>query len=311
MRLVVVGAGALGTLFAARLAHAGHEIRLVARSTFPGASDRAELRVEGVDPISAAVELQRADAPHREADGVLVAVKAYDLRTALPPLAALGAVPWLLVQNGLGIERLATEACASSGAARPPPPIVRAVNSVPATWLGPGRVRQAGTGQLLLPREPAAEVRAAVETWDGLLTGAGFQVRRVADFEREIWRKLLVNAAINPVTADHGVENGRLAVEPWRGQALALLEEARAVAASEGIVFSREEAERELFTVVRATASNRSSMLQDLDRGRPTEIGVISGALLEIAEHHGLELPATRRALRQILRKSRPAAKDS
>jgi 2-dehydropantoate 2-reductase len=301
VRIVVVGAGAIGTLFAARLAHGGHDVALLPRPSSGGTPGERELRVEGVGPLTARVRWAEL---HAAPDVVLAAVKSYDLVDALRPLSALGPIPLLLIQNGLGIEALADAARKSASTSVAAPPVaVRAVNSVPATWISEGVVRQAGNGSLLFDARPPAPMGPATETWAELLQGAGFDVRRVSLFDREVWRKLLVNAAINPVTADHGVENGRLALEPWRGQALALLEEARTVAGLEGVLFSREEAERELFQVVRATASNRSSMLQDLDRGRPTEIGVISGELLQRAERHGVELPATRRALRQILRK--------
>ncbi|HEV2449080.1 MAG TPA: 2-dehydropantoate 2-reductase, partial [Thermoplasmata archaeon] len=171
--------------------------------------------------------------------------------------------------------------------------------------LGPGSIRQAGTGEIVLGRPtPAAEATAA-EQFEALFTSAGFTVRRVVDFEREVWRKLLVNAAINPVSADHGVPNGRLADEPWRGQAEALLLEALEVSRAEGFEFSEGEAEAELWKVVRATAANRSSMLQDLRRGRPTEIDAISGELLRRGKSHGLTLPATERAFERIERRTR------
>ena len=102
------------------------------------------------------------------------------------------------------------------------------------------------------------------------------------------------------MTALHDVLNGRLRESPWREEALELLEEARRVAAAEGVAIDRGEAEAALWRVVDATSSNRSSMLQDLDRGRPTEIEAISGALLTRAARHGLELPATRRAYERI-----------
>jgi 2-dehydropantoate 2-reductase len=112
-----------------------------------------------------------------------------------------------------------------------------------------------------------------------------------------------VNAAINPITADQGIENGALLKEPWRGQAERLLREAQAAARAEGFDFSDEEADRELWRVVRATAQNRSSMLQDLDRGRPTEIEAISGEILAAGGRHGIDLPQTRRALQRIRRR--------
>ena len=118
-----------------------------------------------------------------------------------------------------------------------------------------------------------------------------------------------MNAAVNPVTADHGVENGELSKDPLRGQALALLEEARRSAESAEFPFSPEETEREFFRVVRGSARNRSSMLQDLDAGRSTEIDAISGEILRVGVSHGLDLPNTRRIIERIRSKT-PAAES-
>ena len=179
--------------------------------------------------------------------------------------------------------------------------MVRAVNSYGATWLGPGRVRYAGAGEILLPASGGSGSPA--ERAASAFVSAGFEVRRVPEIRREVWRKLLVNAAVNPVTADHNVVNGALRKDPLRGQALRLLREAQGVARAEGFDFPDEEADAELWRVVRATAENRPSMLQDVDRGRPTEVEWIDGALLAIGARHGLDLPETRRALERVHRR--------
>lgn len=291
------GAGATGSLFAARLANAGHEVLAVGPGPQVRAISEAGLVVEGVRAgVFRFTVAESLDGSFRP-EAVLLAVKTFDLETAARSTAAgvAAPVPTLLPQNGLGISESADRGLRAGGWRDLP--TVRAIHSVPATWLGPGRVRQAGEGEFVLPADPAP----AAERWATLVEGMGFPVRRVADFEGEVWRKLLVNAAVNPVTADHGVLNGQLRQDPWRGQALALLAEARAVAQAEGHPVDAATAEGDLWRVVSATAENRSSMLQDLDRGRPTEIDAISGALLRAGARHGLSLPATQRAWDRIV----------
>ena len=153
----------------------------------------------------------------------------------------------------------------------------------------------------MLP-EPSGDPRrdAGARAFETLFREAGFSVRTVPAIEREVWRKALVNAAINPVTALHGVPNGDLASEPLRSEALALLDEAYRVAETEPFGLSLAEARRDFDQVVRATAENRSSMLQDLDRGRPTEIEAISGEILRLGEARGLRLPATRAIVERV-----------
>jgi len=307
VRILIVGPGAIGTLFAVRLARAGHEVAALPRAGTASGTYPAKFRVEGIDPAEAPVTIVEGVVPPGRFEGVLIAVKGFDLAPALGRLGGVGDAPILLVQNGLRVVERAAEGLRSAGAPGAVDHLVPAVQTLPTTRIAPGVSRQAGVGEVLLPTTPGPAARDATDRWAAWLAGAGLVVRRVPDFDREVWRKLLVNAAVNPVTADHGVENGRLARDPWRGQALTLLEEARAVAAAEGHAFSREEAERDLFRVVRATAANRSSMLQDVEHHRPTEIDSISGALLALGEARGIPMPATRRIVARIRGRSAAA----
>lgn len=305
-RLLVYGGGAIGSLFAALLSRAGHEVLLIGRRAHVEAVRTSGLIVEGVTEGVFHPEVATAIPADERPDGVFVTVKTYDVAEAARALAtALSRpAPVLLPQNGIGVEEgfLATLGPADRPFASAP--IVRGVSSVPVTFLGPGRIRHAGEGELLLGAVTGHCDETSVERFEGWVRSAGLRVRRVNDIQREVWRKLLVNAAINPVSADHRVPNGQLAEDPWRGQALRLLSEALAVARAEGFEFSREEAEADLFRVVRATAQNRSSMLQDVERGRPTEIDAISGAIVERARRHSIPVPATERALHRIKAKS-------
>lgn len=300
MRVVVFGAGAIGSLFGARLAQAGHTVLLVARPEHARAIRASGLVVEGVRPGTVQLEAKETWPSSWAADAVLVGLKTYDLVDGGRAIAAASPPrPLLAPQNGLTAESSLTRGLRAGGWTEVEQVLIRCVHSVPATLVGPGHIRQAGEGEVLLPSElPRAP--SALDTWSELLGSTGFPVRRVPDFERQVWKKAILNAAINPITADHNILNGQLLRDPWRGQALQLLRDAGSVAAAEGVAFTEEELETALWQVVRATAVNRSSMLQDIDRGRPTEIDAISGRLLELGHAHGLRLPATQRAVDRI-----------
>jgi 2-dehydropantoate 2-reductase len=301
VRVVVFGAGAIGSLFGARLAQAGHNVLLVARPDHARAIRSSGLLVEGVRPATVQLEAKEMWPTTWGADAVLVGLKTYDLVAGGREIAAAAPHPRPLLapQNGLGVESALAKGLVPGGWKAVESVLVRSVHSVPATLVGPGHIRQAGEGEVLLPIElPRAP--AALDTWSALLESTGFRVRRVPDFERQVWKKAILNAAINPITADHNILNGQLLRDPWRGQALQLLRDAGSVAAAEGFSFTEEELETALWQVVRATAVNRSSMLQDIDRGRPTEIDAISGRILELGRAHRLHLPATQRAVDRI-----------
>lgn len=305
MRVIVFGAGAVGGLFGGRLALAGHEVLLVARPPIVAAVRSNGLVLEGMTEATVRVDATEALEPGARADWVLLTVKGRDVGAAGRILAGALArrTPIIALQNGLGIEETLRAALGAGGWEDASAWVLRGTHSYGATLVRPGVVRHAGSGELLLPRDDGALAHGTVERARELFASAGVAVHLVDDLPRELWRKALVNAAINPVTADHGLVNGALAKDPWRGQALRLLREAQAAARIAGFDFSDEEADRELFRVVRATAANRSSMLQDLDSGRPTEIEQISGYLASVAERAGVDLPYTRQAIARIHRR--------
>jgi 2-dehydropantoate 2-reductase len=297
VRIAVVGAGAVGCLLGARLAAAGHEVHLVARAAVVPVLRERGITVEGLRPgrwaVSAAADLPEGVAP----DIALVTTKTFDVAAAAAALARRlrSPIPTLLPQNGLGIEAVVAGAMHDAGWSEPTRSLVRAVNTIPSTLVAPGIVRQAGEGELIVASPEAAGPAAdATRTMHRVLTEARLPIRTVPDLGRELWRKALVNAAINPVTALHRVPNGALLEPPYHDEAMTLLREAQRAAAVAGFAFDDREADRSLEQVVRATAGNRSSMLQDVERGRSTEIDAISGELVRVASAHGIDLSATR-----------------
>ena len=302
MKILVLGAGAIGSLLGALLQEGGLSVRLVGRPQHVEAIRKGGLRVSGPRPRVVLLEASDTIPAGDEADAILVTTKTTGLVGAATELGrTLSPRPVLFLQNGLGIASAARAALESGGWSNPAAYVVRGVNSIPATWVGPGEVRETGVGEILLPvPSEAGPAAGAARLFRMLLEGARIPVEAVPEFEREVWRKALVNAAINPVTAVHGVVNGELLRDPRRTEALELLGEALAVARAAGFGFTSEEITRDFERIVRATASNRSSMLQDVDRRRPTEIDAISGEILREAERHGLELPATRAIVSKI-----------
>lgn len=294
--MVVFGAGAVGSLWGALLARAGEEVRLIGSPDHVRAIRERGLRVEGslegTWPVTAQEEWAEAD----PADVILLTVKAFDLDRASRLLAPhlTDRRPVLLPQNGLGIETIVQRALAEAHPGLAAPPLVRAVNTVPATLLAPGRVRFAGSGELRFPRPSGDDaLDRATRTFHDLFERAGVTARYVSDFDTVRWTKAVVNAAINPLTAANGVPNGAVAASPYREMAEELLAEGIRAARAAGHPLDEAGVRSELWHTVEATAANRSSMLQDVDRGRPTELDVISGALLRIGEDHGVAMPAT------------------
>jgi 2-dehydropantoate 2-reductase len=310
VKILVVGAGAVGSLLGALLEEGGHSVLLVGRADHAAAIRANGLTVSGPRPRVVRVDAASSIPTPADADVVLVTTKTFDLaRTASDVARALSPRPTLFLQNGLGILPAARAALSAGGWSDSTTYAVRGVNSIPATWVGPGEVRETGLGEILLPVPgEAGPAAGAARLFRMILDAARVPVEAVPEFEREVWRKALVNAAINPVTAARGVTNGELLSEPHRSEALRLLGEALAVARAAGFGFTSEEVTRDFERIARATAANRSSMLQDLDRGRPTEVDAISGEILREAARHGLDLPATRAIVAEVTARAAKAA---
>jgi 2-dehydropantoate 2-reductase len=285
----VLGAGALGTLFAHGLvgaglggpeamAGAGPEVVLLARSPGP---DWVE--VEGRERIA----LRRVTQPQGPVDLLIVLVKAYATAQALrwAGAAAGPETVALTLQNGLGnAEALALVVG--------PERVLVGTTAQGATLLEPGRVRHGGSGEsLIAPWAAGGAAAASAARVAELLSQAGFPTGVADDARRLLWSKLVVNAAINPLTALLGVENGALLErEDGRRFMARAAREAGAVAAALGIDLGEDPADR-AERVAHATARNRSSMLQDLERGRRTEIEAINGAVVQYGRATGVATP--------------------
>jgi 2-dehydropantoate 2-reductase len=182
-----------------------------------------------------------------------------------------------------------------------------------ATLLGPGLVKAGGEGIISL------EQNQALGPIEEALRSAGFNVQAVEDAKSLIWGKLVINAAINPLTALLKVKNGELLDNPnTRDLMHALANETAQVAHAENITLPFRDPIAMAEEVARKTSTNTSSMLQDVMRGARTEIDAICGAVVRIGEKYAIPTPVNWtcwnlvRALegRSILRESAPSKGD-
>lgn len=302
MRCAIIGVGALGGVIAGALAKLDDVALLfVARGDQADALSTSGLRFEHPDgsltslPADRWTTLRPHEAPLAEwkhgADLVLLTAKAAATADLAPLAAALlgPAGLALSLQNGLGhADLLATHL----GPAR----VAGATTTHGATRLAPGHIRWAGRGEVVLgPRAGAtAATHTAIDQTHAILQRAGLAPRLSQDIDGEIWLKLALNAAINPIAALAGVPNGHLLEQPeLLAQAHAVIDEVHAVATATGLHLDAAHLHARLEAVLQATAHNRCSMLQDLDAGRPTEIAQLNGAVVALAAEHGIPVPRT------------------
>lgn len=274
-KVLITGTGALATLFAARLGQAGQDVTML--GTWKDGIET--LNREGARLVTAEGELRvpvfATDDPAQcpETELALVLVKAWQTERVAQRLAACLPAHALTVtlQNGLGNRELLAQAL---GERR----VALGVSTYGATLLGPGLARSGGEGLLSLEGHPrSGEVQS-------LLRGAGFRVDILPDAKALVWGKLVINAAINPLTALLRIPNGALLERPGAHLLMsALAREAAGVAAALGVHLPFGDPVSAVEDVARRTAANRSSMFQDVKRGAPTEIDAICGAVVRAA----------------------------
>jgi len=276
MRIGIVGMGALGTVFAEALREVA-EVRATERN--------------GAPPLALA-----------DVDVLFSAVKTYDAIAALQALRGIlrADVPIVALQNG--IEHV-VQVNAALGPARA---VILAPTTEGAARAATGAIRRSGRGLTTLGwaagRTGAFDLSALV----ALLCDAGFDAREAAPIEPHVWAKLVANVAINPITALAAQPNGYVAENlAARALAIALAREAAAVAAAEGIVLPFDDPGEFALAVARDSAANRSSMLQDLERKRPTEIEALNGAIVRRGRAHRLATPENARVLDEVRRISK------
>jgi len=287
MDVLILGTGALATLFAARLSAAGASVTMLGRwREALDALDQRGARLADAEGRETAYPVRAVDSPEfcPPVRFALVLVKSWQTRRAAEDLARCLAEDGiaLTLQNGLGNDVLLAEALGDSR-------VAVGVTTVGATLLAPGLARLGGEGTISLEDDPRVDALRA------LFAESGFDVRTASDARTLIWGKLVINAAINPLTALLEVPNGELLRRPSaRALMGGLARETAAVAAALGIALPFENPVLAAEEVARRTASNFSSMFQDVRRGAPTEIDAICGAISRVGEDAGIPAPLNR-----------------
>jgi 2-dehydropantoate 2-reductase len=295
--VLVAGAGAVGQWLGGRLLQDGHDTTLLCRPAQAAAINGPGLVVRGHTTLhghpKAVTEVLAGTDPF---EVIVLTCKAHQTAplaaVVAPHLKAGGTL--VSLQNGLGnggkLLRVA-----------PPGQVALALTSHGLTLEAPGHVHHAGLGPTLVGPAQDGQDRGARMAF-GLLARVGLEPEWRDAMRGPVWRKALVNHAINPVAALHGVLNGQLARRADLHEAcLAVLTEGEAVARKAGVDLGPGGALVEAFeqTVAR-TGENACSMLQDVRAKRPTEVEQITGRLVRLAQRNGVAVPRSQGVYRRL-----------
>ncbi len=305
MKITVVGAGAMGSLVAARLTDSIHSHTRTRTETdlsqvllYGRPSDHLEyLKKHGLElterdgqVTTVKLDVNSNPADVAGSDVVIVLVKAWATAEACAPLAQYldRQTIVLTLQNGLGNANTLREVLTWNGVR---PHVWMGVTTQAAVRIAPGKVVHTTDGITAIGRR-TPEINDRLAALATLLRDNGWRTNAVGDIHRWVWRKLAVNCALNPTTALAAVPTGTVAQDPDLLQAArAIIEEVVAVAAKEGVRLHTETLVDVMETFARTTANPYTSMYVDLEQGLRTEIDAINGAVVRHARRHNVPVP--------------------
>ena len=307
MKICVYGAGAIGGLMAAWLARSGHDVSVVARGAQLEAVRRDGLRVRSKGKSeSFRVKAESEPARIGAQDYVLVTVKAQSLTNVADTIApllgkdtsvvtAMNGVPWwffhrLKFRNG-GERLESLDPGGKLSRAIPTERVVGCVIHLAASTPEPGLISH-NMGSKLILGEPGGENTARTKRIAEALAAAGFEIVVTDDIEKEFWVKLLGNVSFNPVsaltvtTADQLIQN-----EEVKAYMVEIMREVLAIGRAVGVDANIDPEAR--IDMARVLGPFKTSMLQDLEAGKPLEIDGLLAGTLEIARKAGVRAPFT------------------
>jgi 2-dehydropantoate 2-reductase len=310
MKVCVVGVGAIGGTLGYRLARAGCELSGLARGETLTALRKKGLRlVEGIaeSRTEAAVPIRASDTPDDlgPQDLVILAVKAPALGALAPRLrpllkpqtvvvSAMNGIPWWFFQGfGATLEgrRLrSTDPDGVISTSIPQKAILGCVLHIGAICPEPGLVEPLPLKTIILG-EPSGTFSARLEAVAGLFARAGFDVKVSGAIQNDIWYKLWGNMTMNPISALTGATMDRILGDPLVEELCRrIMIEAKEVGERIGCLISQSVEDR--LTVSRTLGAFKTSMLQDVEAGKPLELDALVGAVAEIGDLVSLETPA-------------------
>jgi 2-dehydropantoate 2-reductase len=288
VHIVVLGAGAIGSVYGARLS-AANDVTLVAREAHAARVNADGLRITGIDEsvyrLRAVTALQEMPADTL----VLLTTKVSDSDAAVRSIATLVRpdTTILCIQNGLYsedvVKAIVGDRCL----------VLRAITNLGAIFKTPGVIELKALSSTLIEASPASDRIAGVFIASGIDTIVSGRIKE------EMWRKLIVNCVINPINAMTRTEVGAIADERLDPLKRLIVDECVGVARRDGVEF-----DGDLVDAINqryGSSRNRSSMQQDLLQGRRTEIDFLNGAVVRLGATFGIACPVNQ-ALTMIIR---------
>ncbi|MEA3560081.1 MAG: 2-dehydropantoate 2-reductase [Candidatus Thermoplasmatota archaeon] len=303
MKILVIGAGALGSLVGGILS-TEHDVTIIGRSEQVWVLKKKGLRIEGLTVGEYKIKAFTYVPTDEIYDLIIICVKAYNTEMTLTPLTPLleKGTRILSLQNGLDNEERILKYIKERNI---PSEVIGGITCHGVTYKGPGLVKHAGTGDSMIGHfgwgSRESHIEDIVPEIADAFKRAGMDMDITTRIDREIWAKAIINSAINPLTAIVGALNGILIDnDDMNKMTRELVIEGVQVANAMGVDLTEEEMFRRTFDVARRTRTNISSMYQDIKLKRRTEVDSINGAITRKGELSGVPTPLNNAMVRLV-----------
>lgn len=280
MRIGIIGAGALGTFLGGVLAD-NNEVLIIGKHE----KDLDEIKITGKTNLKVDIDYTTDHSRIEDMDLIIICTKSYDTRNAMEDIIPHvdSSTYVMTLQNGLDNEKIISEYINKDK-------VIGGITGIGVTYLNPGEVKHAGEGETIIGRYREKNDENIYEIKD-ILERSGLDVSVSDKIYSHIWKKVIINSSINPITALTGLENGYLVEQDHLNELLKnVCLESKKVAEKE-VELPIEDMVKETEKIARLTAENKSSMLQDIENKNKTEIECINGAVVTVGKKLGIDTP--------------------
>ena len=275
MKFIIYGAGALGSFIGAMLSKK-YEVLLIGRKNHINEIEKNGLIIEGLTKGRFYPSVKWDGSKY---DLIILTTKSYDTEKAVKEaISKYGKIPFLSLQNGLGNEEKIAEIIGEEN-------VIGGITNHGITFVKPGKIRHAGKGITIIGELEEGKMSERIKKLAHIFNEVGIETKISKNIKKEIWRKAIINSAINSLTTLFKCKNGELI--KYKKLVKKICDESILIAEKEGFLI--EDAFERTMEVIEKTKNNYSSMLQDIMKGKKTEINEINGAIAAIGKKHGIK----------------------
>lgn len=278
MRIIILGAGAIGSVYGAKLSKF-NDVTLVARKNHADIINRKGLKIIGVESKTYRLKTTTRIKKIENDALIILTTKVYDSEKAIRPIKKLLKKNNIILclQNGYSPEEIVKKIVERKCL------VIRGITAVGVSFLKPGIVRRNNIGFASI--EKSGKSKKIAENF----SKCGLECYVSKNIEEDIWNKLILNCMLNPISAILRIKNKGLL--KYSNLLQMVFREVILVARKEGLKLNEKETYDWVIKVIKSSRDNYSSMYQDILKGKKTEIGFLNGKVVELAHKHGIEVP--------------------